>query len=73
MAVDVSMVKPREGVMAVSFTPSTRTIFHPYVASPTTIPGAAQGQAALSGLGASIAGERSQQGLASDQVLGHHC
>lgn len=44
MAVDVSMVKPREGVMAVSLTPSTRTIFHPYVASPTTMPGAGHGQ-----------------------------
>lgn len=34
----VSIVNPRHGVMAVILTPSTRMIFQPHVARPTTMP-----------------------------------
>lgn len=41
-AVVVSIVNPRAGVMAVSLTPSTRTMRQPQVARPTTIPACMQ-------------------------------
>lgn len=43
------MVNPRAGVMAVSFTPSTRTMRQPQVARPTTMPAGRPGACAHTG------------------------